>query len=82
MPYLTNHIFTQYRIHWLYSEQVRFHLSGSAALSSAVLLARVNTGRPMLLVFGGNAHGWTDGVAQEGIALGEVRYACDVITAR
>jgi hypothetical protein len=44
--------------------QARFHVSGSEALSTAVLLARLNTGRPMLLVFGGNAHGWTDGVAQ------------------
>mmetsp|Transcript_32939 Transcript_32939/g.105036 ORF Transcript_32939/g.105036 Transcript_32939/m.105036 type:complete len:1137 (+) Transcript_32939:233-3643(+) len=62
--------------------QARFHVSGSEALNTAVLLARLNTGRPMLLVFGGNAHGWTDGVAQEGLALGEERYACDVITAR
>lgn len=44
--------------------QARFHVSGSEALNTAVLLARLNTGRPMLLVFGGNAHGWTDGVAQ------------------
>ena len=61
-------------------EAVAFQLSGSEALMAAARLARVNTGKPLIITFGGGAHGWGDGVAAEGLALGEERYACDVLT--
>eukprot|EP00908_Phaeocystis_cordata_P023337 Transcript_5763.p2 GENE.Transcript_5763~~Transcript_5763.p2 ORF type:complete len:396 (-),score=213.56 Transcript_5763:275-1462(-) len=63
-------------------EVVHFHLSSAEALMAAARLARVNTGKPLLVVFGGGAHGWVDGGAAEGLALGEERYACDVLTLR
>ena len=59
---------------------VHFHPSGSAALIASARLARVNTGKPLLVTFGGGAHGWGDGVATESLSLGEERYACDVLT--
>ena len=63
-------------------EVVRFHLSGTEALIAAARLVRTNTGRPLLATFGSAAHGWTDGMAAEGVSLGEERYACDVINLR
>lgn len=63
-------------------ESVHFHLSGSEALQAAARLTRLNTGRPLLVTFGGGNHGWSDGVAAEGLALGEERYACNVLTLR
>ena len=63
-------------------ETVHFHLSGSEALQAAARLVRVNTGRPIIVTFGGGNHGWADGVAAEGLALGEERYACNVLTLR
>jgi hypothetical protein len=56
-------------------EAVHFYLSGSEALMAAARLCRANTGRPLLVVFGGAAHGWVDGGAAEGLALGEERWA-------
>jgi glutamate-1-semialdehyde 2,1-aminomutase len=67
-------------------EEVRFHLSGTEALVAAAHLARVNTGKPLIVTFGHGAHGWMDGGAHTGsavgVALGEERYACDVLTLR
>ncbi len=63
-------------------DEVRFHLSGAEALVAAARLARVNTGRPLLAAFGNGSHGWADGVSGMGVALGEERYACDVLTLR
>ena len=54
---------------------VHFYLSGSEALQAAARLVRVNTGRPLLVTFGGCAHGWTESVPAEGLALGEERCA-------
>jgi len=63
-------------------EEVHFHLSGSEALQAAARLVRAHTGRPLLVTFGGAAPGWSDGVMAEGLALGEERYACNVLTLR
>eukprot|EP00965_Chrysotila_dentata_P093283 3081485-Pleurochrysis_carterae.AAC.1 len=63
-------------------EVARFHTSATEALTTAARLARVNTGKPLLVAFGHGAHGWGDGVAAEGVALGDERYACDVLTLR
>ena len=60
-------------------EAVAFQLSGSAALMAAARLARA-TREAADHHLGGGAHGWGDGVAAEGLALGEERYACDVLT--
>ena len=63
-------------------ECVLFYLSAAEALQAAARLLRTNTGRPLLVTFGGGSHGWSDGVAASGLALGEERYACDVLTLR
>ena len=63
-------------------EELYFHLRGAEALQVAAQLLRVNTGRPLLVTFGGGAHGWSDGIASEGLALGETRYATNVLTLR
>ena len=63
-------------------EEVHFHLSGSEALQAAARLVSAHTGRPLLVTFGGAAPGWSDGVMAEGLALGEERYACNVLTLR
>ena len=47
-------------------EQCSFHMSGTEAIMGAVRLARFNTGRPLICVFGGAYHGWYDGVMQLG----------------
>jgi glutamate-1-semialdehyde 2,1-aminomutase len=47
-------------------EQCSFHMSGTEAIMGAVRLARFNTGRPLVCVFGGAYHGWYDGVMQLG----------------
>jgi glutamate-1-semialdehyde 2,1-aminomutase len=49
-------------------EQCSFHMSGTEAIMGAVRLARFNTGRPLVCVFGGAYHGWYDGVMQLGTA--------------
>jgi len=49
-------------------EQCSFHMSGTEAIMGAVRLARFNTGRPLICVFGGAYHGWYDGVMQLGTA--------------
>ena len=47
-------------------EQCSFHMSGTEAVMGAVRLARFNTKRPLICVFGGAYHGWYDGVMQLG----------------
>jgi glutamate-1-semialdehyde 2,1-aminomutase len=39
-----------------------FHMSGTEAVMCAVRVARFNTGRRLVVVFGGAYHGWWDGV--------------------
>jgi glutamate-1-semialdehyde 2,1-aminomutase len=45
------------------AERLRFSLSGSEAVHSALRLARAVTGRPRFLRFEGHYHGWLDNVA-------------------
>jgi glutamate-1-semialdehyde 2,1-aminomutase len=52
-------------------ERLRFSLSGSEAVHTALRLARAVTGRPRFLRFEGHYHGWLDNVAQ-GIAAPSV----------
>merc|ERR1711871_1575394 len=49
-------------------EQCSFHMSGTEAVMGAVRLARFNTKRRLICVFGGAYHGWYDGVMQLGTA--------------
>jgi glutamate-1-semialdehyde 2,1-aminomutase len=53
------------------AERLRFSLSGSEAVHTALRLARAVTGRPRFLRFEGHYHGWLDNVAQ-GIAAPSV----------
>ena len=57
--------------------EVSFHMSGTEAVMCATRLARFNTGRKMVVVFGGAYHGWWDGVQT---IAGNERWAADVIT--
>ncbi len=41
---------------------MRFANSGTEAIASAIRLARVYTGRPKIILFEGNYHGWSDAV--------------------
>ncbi len=43
-------------------ELLRFANSGTEAIASAIRVARAKTGRPGLVVFEGNYHGWSDAV--------------------
>ncbi len=51
------------------AERMRFGLSGSEAVHAALRTARAATGRPKILRFEGQYHGWLDGVVP-GIAPG------------
>lgn len=43
-------------------EEVSFHMSGTEAVMGAVRLARFNTKKNLVVLFGGAYHGWWDGV--------------------
>lgn len=43
-------------------EMMRFANSGTEAIASAVRLARVNTGRKLIVIFEGHYHGWSEAV--------------------
>jgi glutamate-1-semialdehyde 2,1-aminomutase len=47
-------------------EQVRFANSGTEAVASALRLARVATGRTLVLTFDGHYHGWSETVLRAG----------------
>jgi glutamate-1-semialdehyde 2,1-aminomutase len=47
-------------------EQVRFANSGTEAIASALRLARVATGRTLVLTFEGHYHGWSETVLRAG----------------
>jgi len=57
-------------------EEVSFHMSGTEAVMCACRLARFNTGRRLIVVFGGAYHGWWDGVQT---TAGNERLATDVL---
>ena len=59
-------------------EQCSFHMSGTEAIMGAVRLARFNTKRPLICVFGGAYHGWYDGVMQ----LGTTRPVNDLLVVK
>uniref|UniRef100_A0A7S2S1D5 Glutamate-1-semialdehyde 2,1-aminomutase n=1 Tax=Rhizochromulina marina TaxID=1034831 RepID=A0A7S2S1D5_9STRA len=58
-------------------EEVSFHMSGTEAVMGAVRLCRYNTGKKLIVVFGGSYHGWWDGVQT---SAGNERGAYDVIS--
>ena len=58
-------------------DEVSFHMSGTEAVMAAVRLCRYNTGRKLIVVFGGSYHGWWDGVQT---SAGNERGAFDVLT--
>jgi glutamate-1-semialdehyde 2,1-aminomutase len=58
-------------------DEVSFHMSGTEAVMCAVRLARFNTGRKLIVQFGGSYHGWWDGVQT---LAGNERQAHDVLT--
>eukprot|EP00669_Euglena_mutabilis_P014168 TRINITY_DN920_c0_g1_i1.p1 TRINITY_DN920_c0_g1~~TRINITY_DN920_c0_g1_i1.p1 ORF type:complete len:1190 (-),score=512.84 TRINITY_DN920_c0_g1_i1:360-3929(-) len=43
-------------------EEVSFHMSGTEAMMGAIRLARFNTKKNLVVLFGGAYHGWWDGV--------------------
>eukprot|EP00039_Didymoeca_costata_P000508 m.45896 g.45896 ORF g.45896 m.45896 type:complete len:674 (-) comp10308_c0_seq1:1227-3248(-) len=57
--------------------EVSFHMSGTEAVMSAARLARFNTKKNFIAVFGGAYHGWWDGVQS---TAGNERVAEDVLT--
>eukprot|EP00947_MAST-08B_sp_MAST-8B-sp1_P004902 g4902.t1 len=58
-------------------EEVSFHMSGTEAVMSCVRLARFNTGRKLIVLFGGAYHGWWDGVQP---IAGNERIGTDILT--
>ena len=58
-------------------QEVSFHMSGTEAVMSAVRLARFNTGKKYIVLFGGAYHGWWDGVQS---LAGNERAPGDVLT--
>ena len=52
-------------------------MSGTEAVMSAVRLARFNTGRKLIVLFGGAYHGWWDGVQP---IAGNERMGTDILT--
>lgn len=42
-----------------WSWQVSFHMSGTEAVMGAIRLCRYNTGKKLIVVFGGSYHGWS-----------------------
>ncbi|MCK2244373.1 MULTISPECIES: aspartate aminotransferase family protein [unclassified Crossiella] len=54
-------------------EQVRFANSGTEAVTSALRLARVSTGRSLVVTFEGHYHGWSETVLRAGKAVGHLR---------
>mmetsp|Transcript_10730 Transcript_10730/g.12290 ORF Transcript_10730/g.12290 Transcript_10730/m.12290 type:complete len:667 (+) Transcript_10730:145-2145(+) len=58
-------------------EEVSFHMSGTEAVMCAVRLVRFNTGKPLVVMFGGAYHGWWDGVQA---MAGNERTPQDVLT--
>merc|ERR1719464_566995 len=43
-------------------DEVSFHMSGTEAVMCAVRVARFNTGKDLVVTFGGAYHGWWDGM--------------------
>lgn len=43
-------------------DEVSFHMSGTEAVMCAVRVARFNTGKQLVVTFGGAYHGWWDGM--------------------
>lgn len=60
-------------------EEVSFHMSGTEAVMCAVRLARFNTRKKLVVLFGGACHGWWDGVQT---AAGNERSVDDTLTLR
>jgi glutamate-1-semialdehyde 2,1-aminomutase len=58
-------------------EQVRFASSGTEAVASALRLARVVTGRPLVVAFEGHYHGWSETIwrGEQRLPNGELRGA-------
>jgi glutamate-1-semialdehyde 2,1-aminomutase len=46
-----------------WADQLRFTSSGTEAVQAAFRLARATTGRPLIMQFEGQYHGWLDGVS-------------------
>jgi len=57
--------------------EISFHMSGTEAVMCAVRVARFNTQKKLIVVFGGAYHGWWDGVQT---TAGNPRIAYDVLT--
>jgi len=60
-------------------EEVSFHMSGTEAVMSAVRVARFNTQKKLVVLFGGAYHGWWDGVQT---TAGNERSVDDTLTLR
>ena len=54
-------------------DEVSFHMSGTEAVMAAVRVARFNTRKNLIVLFGGAYHGWWDGVQS---AAGNERSSC------
>jgi len=59
--------------------EVSYHMSGTEAVMCAVRVARHNTGKKLIVLFGGAYHGWWDGVQT---TAGNSRLAYDVLTVK
>jgi|Transcript_116315 glutamate-1-semialdehyde 2,1-aminomutase len=57
-------------------EEVTFHMSGTEAVMAAVRVARFNTHKNVVVVFGGAYHGWWDGMQP---VVGNERMPGDVL---
>jgi len=57
-------------------DEVSFHMSGTEAVMAAVRCARWNTGKQMVVTFGGAYHGWWDGMQP---VVGNEREVPDVL---
>jgi len=60
-------------------EEVSFHMSGTEAVMAATRVARFNTRKKLVVLFGGAYHGWWDGVQT---AAGNERSVDDTLTLR
>jgi len=58
-------------------DEVSFHMSGTEAVMCAVRVARFNTQKKLVVLFGGAYHGWWDGVQT---SAGNERAASDTLT--